>query len=399
MSLLTPLKNWFYERLSNGQVWYSVGSGDSSWELGNKVETLLDNPVTFTCTDLLADLFCQFKPLIGDKENDNHFLVKLLDNPNPYQSKQDFLKEYIFFKQAEGWVFQYPVKTVGFEETENIFNLNPTKVSYDKNFPTRTIFGNEAKEVKKKQFKYEEAYQKKNFDIKDIIPFFDVANGLSDDFLLKSPSRLKTVQKQIRNINAASDAKFKAIGKVGRFIVSGASKGQHITTPMDPNDKQRIENNFGRYGLGNIKGDIIATNSEVSVHDLSIALKNLALDESVMADAMMIINVFRTPLELFILSTSGNTFENQKTAIVNYIQTYVQKHVNDYCNSLNSFYGLKGKDQLTGTLDHLSVMQHVEEMKADKALKISAALRNLQNTGIDANEFLQSQGINIQDNG
>lgn len=398
MNWLNAISNWTYERLTNGQVWYTVGNGDKSWNLGNKVETLLDNPVTFTCTDLLADLFCQFKPQINGEDNDNHWLVKLLNDPNPYQSKQDLLKEFIFFKQAEGWVFQYPRKLTGFEY-DGIYNLNPTKVSYDKNFPTRMLFGKEAKEIKKKQFKYEEPHQKRKFDLKDIIPFFDIANGLTDDFLLKSPSRLKTVQKEIRNINAAKDAKYKAIQKVGRFIVSGARKGPNMTAPMDPKDKQRIENSFGKYGLNNAKGDIIATNSEVSVHDLSIALKNLGLDESVMNDAMFIINVFRTPLECFVLSTSGSTFENQKTAIVNYAQTYVQKHVDDYCNSLNSYFGLSGKETLTGTLDHLSIMQYIEEMKADRALKISSAIRNLSQTEIDPNEFLESQGINIQNNG
>lgn len=395
MNWLTAISNWTYERLTNGQVWYTVGNGDKTWTLGNKVEALLDNPVTFTCTDILADLFCQFKPQINGEDNDNHWLVQLLNDPNPYQSKQDLLKEFIFFKQAEGWVFQLPRKLAGFEY-DGIYNLNPSKVSYHRDFPTRMLFGKDAKEIKKKQFKYEEAHQKRLFDLKDIIPFFDIANGLSDDFLLKSPSRLKTVQREIRNINAAKDAKFKAIQKAGRFIVSGAQKGQHLTgMPMDPNDKKAIEGSFDRYGLNNVKGDIIATNSQVSVHDLSIALKNLGLDESVMNDAMFILNTWRTPLEMFVLSTSGSTFENQKTAVINYIQTYVQKHVDDYCNSLNSYFGLKGNETLTGTLDHLSVMQYIEEMKADKAFKLSAAIRNLSGTNIDPNQFLESQGINI----
>jgi len=400
MNWLHSLRNWTYERFSDGQVWYSVGNGDKSWELGDKLQTLLENPVTFTCTDLLADLFCQFKPLINGKENDNHPVVKLLNNPNDFQSKQDLLKEFIFFKQAEGWVYQYPVKLPGIKNVEKIYNLNPGKVSYAKDFPTRLIFESATlKEVKQRQFKYEEAHQKKTFDIQDIIPFFDIANGLSDDFLLKSPSRLKTVQKQIRNINAAMDAKYKGITKTGRFIVSGSQKGTNISRPMDPNDKQAIETNFSKYGLTNIKGDIIATNSHVEVHDLSIALKNLGLDESMLSDAMFIINVFRVPLDLFILSLSGSTYENQKSAIVRYIQTSVQKHIDDYCNSLNSFFGLGQGEQLTGSLDHLSVMQYIEEMKANKALKVSTAIRNLTNTGIDVNQFLESQGISITNDG
>lgn len=397
MNWLTSIRNWTYTRMTNGQVWYQIGSGDDSWELGNKVDALLKNPVTFTCVDLLAGLFSQFQPLINGEEKPDHPVVKLVNNPNPLQSKRDFLKEYIFFKQAEGWVYQYPVKRVGFDY-ETIFNLNPTRVSYDKDFPTRLVFGKDYKDLTKKQFKYEESQQKKLFNIDQVIPFFDIANGLSDDFLLKSPSRLKAVQKNIRNINAALDAKYKGINKVGRYIVSGSQKGQAISRPFDPKEKADIENSFGKYGMNGKNGDIIATNTMVDVHALSVALKQLGLGESVMEDAMMIINVFRTPAELFILSLTGSTFENQKTAIVRYIQSVVQEHIDDFCNSYNSFFELGEKERLTGTLDHLSVMQYIEEMKADKALKLSTAIRNLAGTEIDPNQFLESQGINIQGN-
>lgn len=399
MNIIGTLKNWFYERNHDGSIWYTIGHDDSTWSLGNKVQTLLNNPVTFSCTNLLADLFCQFKPLVDGEEDPNNPIVKLLSNPNPLQSKQDFLKEYIFFKQGEGWVFQYPVKAVGFKDYSYIYNLNPSKISYDKGFPTRLMFGRDAKELKKKQFRYEEEHLKRDFNINDVIPFFDIANGLSEDFLLKSPSRLKAVERNIRNINAALDAKHKAINKAGRFIVSGAQKGQAISRPFDPDEKSDIEKRFGGYGLASKNGDIIATNTMVDVHDLSVALKNLGLDESLMNDALWILNVFGMPLEMFAVSVSGATYENQKTAQVNYIQNTVQKHIDDYCNSLNSFFGLEGKNEISGTMNHLNVMQYIEEMKADKALKVSTAIRNLTGTNIDPEEFLENMGINLNADG
>ncbi|MFT5668817.1 MAG: hypothetical protein ACI9DK_003022, partial [Vicingaceae bacterium] len=49
---------------------------------------------------------------------------------------------------------------------------------------------------------------------------------------------------------------------------------------------------------------------------------------------------------------------------------------------------------LVATFDHVDAMQHIEDKKADKFLKISTAFRNLVNAGVSIEEA-QEMAANI----
>lgn len=403
LNLFKYLKGVFYERDRDGNHWYTIGSDDTNWDLGDQMEALLNNPVTFACADLFASLFSQVRFGVGDKtpeESENDPIVRLLNKPNYFQSKQDFLREYIFLELAYGWVYQRPLAGVGFsKEPKAIYSLNPKGVTYDKTFRTRFLFSQQdINQFKKHQFKYTDTGESSTFSIEDVIPFFDVANGLTDDFLMMAPSRLKSVRKPMKNIDMALESEHKSLSKAGRFIVSGSQQGQGITRPMDPEEKRQIENNFGKYGNNRMKGDIIATNSQVNVHSLHIPVSQLGLPESQANNAMTIINAFRVPRELYVLDKSGATYENQKQALITFVQNVIQPKADDFCNSYTNHFG-KEDEPIKAYFDHLSIMQYIEEMKADRALKISTAIRNLSGTEIDPMEFLETMGINIESDG
>lgn len=397
------LRGIFYERDREGNHWYTIGHGDLDWDLGDPLDALLGNPVTFACADLYANIFSQVEFGIGDKtpeESKDDPIIKLLNKPNYFQSKQDFLKEHIFLKLSYGWVYQRPLASVGFmDEPTAIYNLNPKGVTYDKTFRTRLLFATkDINQFKKYQFRYNDTGETSEFSIEDVIPLFDIANGLTDDFLLKAPSRLKSVRKPMKNIDMAMKSENKSLSKAGRFIVSGSQQGQGITRPMDPEEKRQIEQNFGRYGNNRMNGDIIATNSHVNVHSLHIPVAQLGLPESQANNAMTIINAFRVPRELYTLDKSGATYENQKQALITFVQNVIQPEADDFANSHTNYFG-KEDEPIKAYFDHLSVMQYIEEMKADRALKISTAIKNLAGTEIDPMEFLESVGINIESDG
>ncbi len=397
MSWLSKFK-YVFERDRSGNVWYQIGGGNTNWDLGDKLDCLLTNPVTFRCVDLISDLASQAIFSIG--EQDNHPLIERINNPNPFQSKQDLLREFFFFKYSYGWVYQYDVVPDGFDykNMSAIYNLNPSKVEFNKDFATRLIFEDESvKDIKEKQFKYTESEQEKTFNIEDIIPFFDVANGLSDDFLLKSPSRLDSIAKNIKNINIALAAEKNALKTAGRWVVSGSSKGTAISRSLDPIDKKNVEDTFGSYGGNSSKGNIAVTTSMLEATSLHVPMSQLGIPESVAANSMPIMNAFGIPRELYTLDKTGATDENQATAQVNLIQNVVQPQLDDYCNTLTSRYNLP--EPLTASLEHLPAMQMIEDKKADKALKVSTAIKNLTGTTIDPEEFLEAMGINLDEDG
>lgn len=389
---------FYYERNKNGDHWYTVGNGGTDWELGDKLDALLNNPVAFRCVDLISDLFSQVKFQLDGEDAENDELINSLNNPNEFQSKQDFLREYLFFKYAYGWVYQKPLKGVGSMQGNVIYNLNPCNVEYNKDtFPTRLIFGSkDAKETKERVFRYTEDTQKHTFKINEIVPFFDIANGLSNDFLLKAPSRLNAIQKELRNIATARDAEYNAIGKAGTFLLSASQKGSMVNKPLDPEEKKEMERRTSGYGLGKNKGNIIVTHANLDVNSLHTPMKQLGVKETFSDNAMTIINTFGVPRELYSLDASGATYENQKSAMLNLIQNGVQNQIDDFCNSYNSYFKREGAQRITGTLAHLPTMQLVEDMKADRALKLSTTIRNIQQAGLDPTTVLESLGIILE---
>lgn len=384
----------FYERLKGGSHWYTVGD-DSNFEMGDELECILSNSVMFSCVDLISDIMTQAKFEVNGEENETHPLVKLLNNPNPLQSKKDFIKESYFFKVAYGWVFEKPIVPTGFDP-KYIYNLNPKNITYNKSFATRLLFMEEdINSAKERMFKYQEDNIKEEFQVNDVVMFFDVASGLSKNFLLKSPSRIKSIEKQLRNINKSLDVEYSAISKAGRFIVSGSKKGNALTKPIPTDEKKDIENNFGKYGHGRNKGDIIVSTAEVSVNSLHVPMNQLNITQSIEANAIHVMNAMKVPLELNPVTAKGATFENQEQAMINLIQNVVKVEMSDKLNTYKNYFGYK--EDIKATFDHLDVMQAVEKMKAQQAMQISAAVRNLAQSNVsNISEVLENLGLNIQ---
>ena len=397
------LTNWFnsllnpsYERLKDGSHWMSLSDATNDWELGDYYECVEKNPVLFRCIDIIADIFSLVDFTIDDEANENNPIIKLLNNPNDFQSKQDFLKEFIFQKYSYGFVYQLPLKPDGFTATlknvDSIYNLNPKHVQYNKAFATRLLSRAEIQDIKQKQFKYIETNQTKEFSISDVIPFYDTANGLGDDFMMKAKSRLNSIAKPIKNIDVALSAEHTALSQAGTWIISGSSKGANmgISTGLTSSEKTEVESKMAGFGLGQ-KNRIIITDKMLEANSLHTPMSELGIKDSVMNNANLIINAFGIPKEVYSIDKSGSTFENQKEAYINLIQNVIQPEVNDLCNSYKSYFGIT--EDLKGTFDHLAVMQHIEDKKADKALKLSQVFRNVQDEQV-YNDIMEISGIN-----
>ncbi len=285
----------------------------------------------------------------------------------------------------------------GHKEAKHIYNLNPANVEYNDKFATRLLFGADAKKLKKQQFKYNENEQEKTFEISKVIPFFDIANGLSEDFLLKAPSRLDAIAYPIKNMEVAAQAKQRAIRKAGRFIVTGENPGSMVNTGLGRNEKEDMEKKLGSYGLANPNDDIIvSTAKDIKPHSLHTPMKQLGLDDGYVQDSRIIRNHFGIPKELYPLGDGGGTYENQKEAYINLVQSVVKTEADDLANTYKSFFDIK--ETITASFDHLPEMQHIENLKADKALKLSAAIRNINGTGITEEQLFELVGINPEGN-
>lgn len=139
-----------------------------------------------------------------------HPIIDIFNNPNIYQSKQDFLARFIWLKKCLGYTYIYPILPVGFKEADDIqalFNLNTSLVTFPNNFQTRFVFNDDKiSNLSETLFKYDIEGQNLNISIKEI-PFYDLLNGLilSSNMLI-SPSILDELKKTL-NISRAFDAR------------------------------------------------------------------------------------------------------------------------------------------------------------------------------------------------
>lgn len=384
-----------YERLRNGSHRYTYVDANPTWDsLSDKLKCGSENPVLLPILQLISHYLTkvefQVKNKTTGKIETDHPLINLLNNPNFYQSKQDFLRQYIWLKYCIGYSYMYPISPVAFNEAEDIealYNLDTSLVTFPKGFKTSFVFeDSDITKLKDTMFKYDPKGQNLNISIKDIIPFYDLPNGISNSNLLTADSRLDALKKPLTNISRAFDAKNIAIKSNGKEMFSNKSGSTVASMPLGDEEKKDIQDltNEG-YGLASNRSRSIITNADIQWKSLHIDLKELGLDDSVVKDAQMCVSAFNVPKELISYDGKGAKYENQVQATIGFIQGLIQDEADDICNSFSGRYDLK-EYELIGSFDHLPIMQVVKNNKM-KSIGVQAdTLKKLLDTGADPEE-------------
>lgn len=397
-----------YVRYADGSNFYQMMKGNTSFLGGSdKLKIARENPVLSACIQIRANLLSKVEFYqeneSGEKITDSEE-IKLLNNPNAHQSKQDFLKQYEWYKSTYGWVYQKPYAPVGMA-SQAIFNLRSSYIE----FPNKMLSGiawssDDIQEYYEQSFKYKEPQQEvKKFELKEIIPFFDVSNGLSDDnkSSITSPSKIDSIIKSISNIGLALSAENVMIQSNGREIFSSEGKGSNlgVALPMDDTDRTNINKkliNGTGVGFGKIRS--MVTNKPITHQSIHIKLDELGLHKSISANANIVTQAYEVPNEIYKAFTKGDTFENQREALIGMYQNVIQPVADDLCSSWNAYFEID--NPIKASFEHLPVMQHTEERKANKILKIAMAYEKLQRAGLSDEsiaDLFQGQGINILD--
>lgn len=407
-SLLNKL-SFNYERLSDGSHHYTQTNSAKWLSLDDKLKAGFQNPVLLPVLQLISHYVskAQFSIQKSDGTLDTeHELVKLLNNPNHYQSKQDFLSQFVWLKYCLGYTYLYPATPIGFNDLKDVtalYNLDVSKVEFPKDFKTPFVFSKaEADNVSNNTFLYDKEGLNLNIATQRIIPFFDLPNGISSNNLLVGPSRLDALIKPLSNISAAFEAKNIVIGSNGKELFSNQTSVGGQTFPIQDGERSEIQSKFNwRFGLGLGRSRSVVTNANIKWQSLHINLADLGLDESVIKDAQMIIKAFNIPNELISFDGKGAKYENQVQATVGFIQSVAQDIVDDISNSVTSHFKLEG-EQMTASFDHLPIMQMVENKKADTVKKKAEALKALLDAGIkqdDSLNMLNMNDLNFKDDG
>lgn len=386
----------YYERLKDGTHSYERLLDSkiiSLKELEQCLKVSLTNPVLQPSFNLIARLFSSAKFLEVDKDGkpvENSKIVELLENPNIYQSQQDYLEQFIWFKYAYGYLYVYPVHPIGMRNAEktSLYNLKTSLITYDNDFKTPILFKkSDKKKVLEQEFTYEDTDNDQTLDIEigKIIPYYDLANGIGASNVLTAPSRLLSIKTEISNIDQAGTGKNKAIQTNGRELFSNKTSKAGTAMPLQPKEKEEMQRklNIG-YGLGSNRSRSLVVNASMEWQSLHIKLSELGLDDSRKADANTILGALGIPLDLF---DDDTTYENQEQSLLGFMQNNIIPQMNDFTNSLTNYFELENTN-IIGSYDHLPIMASIKEMQINTIKTKAEVLESLLRSGIDPQEAL-----------
>lgn len=381
-----------YVRQSDGTYINSSWNGSASYNTVS-FDMCMSNPIVFSCVNIRANYLSKVKFGVKEKDGTINFedeSLNILNNPNIYESGEEFLRKYEIFRLIYGWVYQKTFMPVGYAP-EAIYNLDPSLITFP-DFKGKFLAWKEedVNELKAVKFDYDDNGEKRSFAFKDVITFFDVANTNKDNPYI-SISRINALSKEVNNINLMGDAENRSTKTIGKQLIfstenKNKEKGGFLSgdVPLSTNDMKSINSNLN--DTTGFKSKF--SEKQLGMLDTSVKLKDLGLNDGRSHNTGVIIRAFGLTNELYDYHTKGSTFENQEKAELRFIQNVVQPIADDLANSYTKSFGDVNRP-FVASLEHVPTMQVVENTKADRALKISTAIKNLVSSGIEKDAALQ----------
>jgi len=345
------------DRLGNWSYMWNVNPFGKSET--NFLKWSLDNPVLFAVHVTRAKLYSQMRITLIDSKTEEEIKgdsphLKLISKPNYFQSQEDWLYQQSWFLSSSGNNIIYQKNIYSNDEPPKaLYNLVPSEIDYKDVLKIKKFFIQEQdiKEFEKQEIEYTLDDKKWKFKMKDIIPLYDVANGLTSNSLLKSPSRVAAISKNLMNIEENMKAKNINLKMSQKFLAKNKNNYQGTAGQLHDSDREAIERVLSDKSMQ-------ITNGDIEVQHLVMDLKKLYLDEQLGFDARVVALAFEQNENIINFALTGNTFDNQEQGIIRYIQTAIQSDADNLMNSLTNSWGLDLKGQkLKASYNHLPIMQ------------------------------------------
>ena len=403
LNIIQRLKKLTWNRDSSGNNWYveNNGSGFGSGENQSNLEISQNHPILTPALLFISKLFSQaeFKVVNKEtgKEEKNHWLIKLLNKPNLYQTQSDFLESLQFIQIAQGKAVGYLKRPIGFTEAEDIDSIYlldsdliewPLKYK-DSNFRSPMLSEKNKNVAGNEVIKYDVNGENLKIKVKDLIFFYDLPNMLQKNFYNVN-SRLDGLKQTLINTNDSLIAKNIILKTNGKELISG---GNNESFPLAGEDKEKAESLLqNNYGLGWFRKRGIVTKASIDYKSLHIALRDLGLDESVKVDGNLIYTALHIPKDIISLEAKKTTYNNFKESMVSYIQNEMQASTNAFSDVLNQL--IDDTDfKLVGSYEHLPIMQFILIERYEGISKKAKALNDLLITGVPKEVALEMCGF------
>lgn len=330
-------------------------------------------------------------------------LKKLLDQPNPLQTWEQFRGQQLVYKRIFGFCPVLPLMPAGIEDPSYclaLINLPPWyfEVEGTKKFQQTSV----DRLVKAYKYKF-------NGEVTEFQPnqlFILEDSFLQDeqqDFLLPK-SRLVGLDMAVSNICAAMEADnvlLKKKGPLGFISHDAAATKDSVAgyLPMTPTERNDLQDTLARYGLSWAQFQYAISRTAVKWNAMSFDTKQLGTKETVVAGERAICHRFGYSYILY--EDSGATYANQNGAHKSLYQNVVIPNANKDIAKFEKFFKAEENAcEICISFDDLPILQEDEKEKAHAAKSWNDAyMIEYKNGLITLNQWRTARGYETTPDG
>lgn len=377
----------FWTRDLNGENFYDVTTLGEWAENSTNFEFALNHPVLTPALLFVAKIFSQAEFITNENSNrkTNNGLLDLLNNPNEYQTREDFLETLCFMMITQGACVVALEQSVGFSSPVSMHVLNYDLIKWGEGLNKGVKKKNNALKGK---IRYDPNGEDIEYKLSDLLFFYDLPNAVyKNPFKVKS--RLDGLSQTLLNTKDSLIAKNIILRSNGKEMITGKKGG----FPLTPEEKKDAENLFNNeYGLSFSRRRGIVTKADVSWKSMHIALRDLGLDESIRVDGNIIYTALHIPKDILSLEAKKTTYNNFKESMVSYVQNEIQPTLNSVISVFNKKFN-NGENILRGNYEHLPIMQFIRLERYDVVKKQLEALQLARIVGMNDLDALTISGF------
>lgn len=301
-------------------------------------------------------------------------LRKLINNPNPLQSRRQFEAQGYIFQQIFGFNIILPIKPVGFTDpldTAHMWNIPASWIDIEYTQEQFTKLGGVG--LTEIYLNFGTRGTRIPFKVKDLIIVKDITPSFAT--LTFPGSKLMAQSMPINNIIGAYESRNVLINYRGALgiLSQDPGKGQYIPTAMNPDEKLDLQKDFRRYGLRAKQFQVIMTTASLKWQSMGYPTKDLMLMEEVEESTVAVCAGLNFPP--FILGLRDTTFNNMEQAEKSLYTNAIIPDAESYYEQLTAYFNLIEYNlRFDKDFSHIPALQPDRKTLADARKAMNEAL-------------------------
>lgn len=317
--------------------------------------------------------------------------LKVIDNPNAYQNRSQFIKTIETFMNIYGVAYVYRIVPIGFKDVKSMVVIPNNAITV--NYKIASYINQESIILSYQINLFGMSYNITGDDLNNMIPIYDVSIELNE--VIKPKSRLDLVYKNIENIAFSIESRQTTIKNRGAEVLLSPERGDAagILTSLHPTEVENLQKEYRKYGSLSNQWHTMITKIPMRATKLTRTPTELGLFDSENADYRAVALAMGIPAPLMALPDTSkyNTYLEAKKE---FYDDCIIPESQSIAEGFDKIFDTKNKGySFMFDFSHLSFMQEDKKIKADTYASMSNSIRANVEAGIltieEAKEILK----------